>query len=111
MTTSPPQRSVDDIQKSPATSKVQTFLRKARGQVDRPDDKRFTYTSKETALGSASGSDVVPSEDGHDETYASGGSSRFYEPIATYEGRHRWDPTAEWSEKEEKLLVRRVCLE
>lgn len=40
--------------------------------------------------------------------YAQGGRSRFYEPIASYEGRHRWDPHAEWTEKEEKTLVRRV---
>jgi hypothetical protein len=39
---------------------------------------------------------------------AEGGSLEFYEPIAEYEGRHRYDPLAEWTEKEEKLLVRRV---
>lgn len=39
---------------------------------------------------------------------AAGGSLEFYEPIAEYEGRHRYDPLAEWTEKEEKLLVRRV---
>jgi hypothetical protein len=41
--------------------------------------------------------------------YADGGQSRFYEPIASYEGRHRWDPHAVWDEKEEKKLVRKVC--
>lgn len=39
---------------------------------------------------------------------AAGGSLEFYEPIAEYEGKHRYDPLAEWTEKEEKLLVRRV---
>lgn len=32
-----------------------------------------------------------------------------YKPIDSYEGRHRWDPYFEWSEKEEKKLVRKVC--
>lgn len=39
---------------------------------------------------------------------AAGGSVEFYEPIAEYEGKHRYDPLAEWTEKEEQLLVRRV---
>ncbi|KAJ6127861.1 Major facilitator superfamily domain general substrate transporter [Penicillium samsonianum] len=39
---------------------------------------------------------------------AAGGSLEFYEPIAEYEGKHRYDPLAEWTEKEEKLLVRRL---
>ncbi len=42
--------------------------------------------------------------------YASGVSADFYEPIPEYEGRHRYDPSAEWTEKEEKRLVRKVCL-
>jgi hypothetical protein len=39
---------------------------------------------------------------------AAGGSVELYAPIPEYEGRHRYDPTAEWTEKEEKVLVRRV---
>ncbi|KAH8883440.1 MFS general substrate transporter [Thozetella sp. PMI_491] len=45
---------------------------------------------------------------GTGEVYATGGLVSFYEPIATYEGRHRYDPTAEWTEQEEKRLVRRL---
>lgn len=40
--------------------------------------------------------------------WAAGASTRHYEPIPEYEGLHRWDPKAEWTEKEEKKLVRRV---
>ncbi|CAI7591859.1 unnamed protein product [Penicillium glandicola] len=39
---------------------------------------------------------------------ATGGSLEFYEPIPEYEGKHRYDPLAEWTEKEEKTLVRRL---
>lgn len=34
--------------------------------------------------------------------------AEFYEPCAEYEGRHRFDPKAQWTEKEEKQLVRKV---
>ncbi|CBF83667.1 hypothetical protein AN2959.2 [Aspergillus nidulans FGSC A4] len=33
---------------------------------------------------------------------------RFYKPIPEYEGIHRWDPDFDWSEEEEKRLVRKV---
>ena len=33
---------------------------------------------------------------------------RFYKPIDTYEGIHRWDPEVEWTPEEEKKLVRKV---
>ena len=31
-----------------------------------------------------------------------------YKPIATYEGAHRWDPAFEWTEQEEKKVIRKV---
>lgn len=34
----------------------------------------------------------------------------FYKPIEKYEGRHRFDMHATWSEDEEKNLVRRVSI-
>ncbi|KAL4981426.1 major facilitator superfamily domain-containing protein [Aspergillus falconensis] len=33
---------------------------------------------------------------------------RFYKPIPEYEGIHRWDPDFDWTEDEEKRLVRKV---
>lgn len=42
--------------------------------------------------------------------FIAGVSAEYYEPIAEYEGRHRYSPTAEWTEKEEKKLVRKVNL-
>ncbi|KAL1961791.1 hypothetical protein VTN77DRAFT_1041 [Rasamsonia byssochlamydoides] len=35
---------------------------------------------------------------------------RYYKPIDTYEGIHRWDPDFEWEEWEEKKIVRRIDL-
>lgn len=40
--------------------------------------------------------------------YAVGGSLASYEPIAKYEGKHRYDPNIEWTAPEEKRLIRRV---
>lgn len=42
--------------------------------------------------------------------WAVGGNIESYKPIAEYEGAHRWDPSFEWEEKEERKLVRRVSL-
>ncbi|KAL2002756.1 hypothetical protein VTN02DRAFT_6035 [Thermoascus thermophilus] len=35
---------------------------------------------------------------------------RYYKPIPTYEGIHRWDPEFEWTEEEEKKIVRKIDL-
>jgi hypothetical protein len=45
---------------------------------------------------------------GTGDAFVSGGATELYEPIPEYEGRHRYDPSAEWTEKEEKVLVRKV---
>lgn len=42
------------------------------------------------------------------DAFVGGGSLEAYEPIATYEGRHRYDPKAQWAEEEEKKLVRKL---
>lgn len=33
-----------------------------------------------------------------------------YQPADEYEGRHRWDPAATWTEKEEKSVIRKIDL-
>ncbi|KAB5585756.1 major facilitator superfamily domain-containing protein [Coniochaeta sp. 2T2.1] len=52
------------------------------------------------------------SDDSHQyvsgEVFAQGGQHQYYEPIAEYEGRHRYDPAAQWTEAEEKRLIRRL---
>ncbi|KAJ5738386.1 hypothetical protein N7493_001541 [Penicillium malachiteum] len=32
----------------------------------------------------------------------------YYKPIETYEGYHRWDPEFEWTEEEEKAVVKKI---
>lgn len=36
---------------------------------------------------------------------------RYYKPIPEYEGYHRWDPEFEWTEEEEKAVVKKVRLQ
>lgn len=53
-------------------------------------------------------------EQGRSKNYAEGTAFettedvRYYKPIPTYEGIHRWDPDFEWEEHEEKKIVRQV---
>lgn len=37
-------------------------------------------------------------------------ATEIYKPIQGFEGTHRFDPSATWTEAEEKALVRRVCI-
>ncbi|KAL3491846.1 major facilitator superfamily domain-containing protein [Aspergillus germanicus] len=55
-------------------------------------------------------SETFPSKQRYKEgdAYVGGGAVELYEPIPEYEGRHRYDPSAEWTESEEKKLVRRL---
>lgn len=41
--------------------------------------------------------------------FATGGNIESYKPIPEYEGAHRYDPKFQWSDAEERKLVRRVC--
>ena len=36
-------------------------------------------------------------------------SAEQYIPVDTHENKHRWDPSFQWTEEEEKKLVRTVC--
>lgn len=44
------------------------------------------------------------------QTFETESLESFYKPIHSYEGFHRFDPGFEWEAKEEKRLVRKVCL-
>lgn len=99
-------------------SGIKRFLRKARGQIDRPTPVSIVSITNfqkgedsgvsESKEGSGYDTPIGDVKQAKGEAYAEGGSSRYYEPIPEYEGRHRWDPTAEWTPSEEKRLVRRV---
>ncbi|CAI7677401.1 unnamed protein product [Penicillium manginii] len=41
-------------------------------------------------------------------TFNSGAGHHLYRPIDSYEGIHRWDPDFEWTENEEKRIVRKI---
>jgi hypothetical protein len=64
----------------------------------------------DTGSGSKSYSSVTTEDEkqASSAVYADGGLKRFYEPIEGYEGKHRWDPQVIWTEKEEKVLIRKV---
>ncbi|KAF3346474.1 hypothetical protein VD0002_g606 [Verticillium dahliae] len=70
----------------------------AQSATDSDNDATATPKSEEVYAGSG----------GKDTIWAAGASGALYEPIPEYEGRHRYDPTAVWTEKEEKKLVRRL---
>jgi hypothetical protein len=54
--------------------------------------------------------DASNSSSGDSRAFVKSGlnESEFYRPIDSYEGRHRYDPSFEWTAKEEKKLVRKV---
>jgi hypothetical protein len=55
-------------------------------------------SDKEQRLAPAAGKSTFHSVEDH----------RFYKPIDSYEGLHRWDPHFEWTPEEEKRIVRKV---
>jgi hypothetical protein len=100
----------------PSASRVQRFLRKARGQIEKPVNQNLQFEQRinskggESDSGSDHGASLGDTKQLAGAAYAEGGLTKFYAPIPEYEGRHRWDPTAEWTDAEEKRLVRRVSL-
>ncbi|SPO01798.1 related to putative tartrate transporter [Cephalotrichum gorgonifer] len=73
---------------------------------DAADSLYSSPTPLDSLLGDASSSPKTNYVTG--DAFVSGVSADFYEPIAGYEGRHRYDPSAEWTQKEEKTLVRKL---
>lgn len=105
----------------PQTSRLQAFLRKARGQIEKPPNRNLVESDTVIvpADGKGAGSDSG-STSGYSDThkyddqgggaFAKGAFTKHYAPIAAHEGRHRWDPLAQWTPEEEKKLVRRVSI-
>jgi len=98
---------------SPANSTFQRLFRKTRGQNEIEQNPAVESYPAEKKLrgsdsGSATGSSIGDETQLQGAVYAEGGQTRFYEPIPEFEGRHRWDPHAEWTEQEEKRLIRKV---
>lgn len=84
---------------------------------DKPE-KTWSDTSQpeyETAIGThdsktpgAATTSIFTRSNQHRTFDSDSGSETFYKPIDSFEGRHRWDPEFEWTEKEERRLVRKV---
>lgn len=70
----------------------QTSLDKQQHSLDKPDQHR----------------DIEDENTADDSVFNNAKAFDIYKPIDKYEGRHRFDPRATWSEAEEKKLVRRV---
>ena len=83
--------------KSRPTNETSSF---ARGHVQQ------AHTGEEDSIGTKSDLDRIPKVDEYS-------LDKYYVPIEAYEGRHRYDPKATWSETEERSLIRkldiRVC--
>jgi hypothetical protein len=61
------------------------------------------------ASSSASETDVQSSDIRKGQTFATSGlSARFYKPLDSYEGKHRYDPDFDWEPEEERKVVRKV---
>ena len=63
-------------------------------------DSSLSSSQKHNEIGSGNNSDGT--------VFSDPKAAEFYEPIEKYEGRHRFDPRATWSNEEERKLVRRV---
>ena len=89
-----------------AASGAARFIRRLRGQPDAKEtafaiDLARSETSSETFAGDVN---CKGTTDSTDDTSL----EKYYVPIDSYEGRHRYDPRAKWTEEEERALVRRL---
>ncbi|KAI4154716.1 MAG: hypothetical protein LQ340_001491, partial [Diploschistes diacapsis] len=94
-----------------AASGAARFVRRLRGQPDAKEtafatDLARSETSSETFAGDVNFKGTTDSTDNTS-------LEKYYVPIDSYEGRHRYDPKAKWTEEEERTLVRqldwRIC--
>ena len=61
------------------------------------------------ASASASESDVNSTAHAKGQTFAGSGlQSRFYKPLDSYEGKHRYDPDFDWEPEEERKVIRKA---
>ena len=93
---------------SPA-SWLKRVLYLARGQPDR--EVAFIQSHEPPSLSETSNDPILKDDDRKDlETpaFQEEHARDCYAPIDSYEGRHRYDPTAQWTEAEERVLVRKV---
>ncbi|KAJ5862934.1 hypothetical protein N7455_007002 [Penicillium solitum] len=74
----------------------------------------MSIEEKKTAQVAASSADGSDEEGQKNElskgegTFEASEGHHFYRPIDSYEGLHRWDPDFQWTETEEKRIVRKI---
>ncbi|KAJ5687944.1 hypothetical protein N7536_010563 [Penicillium majusculum] len=74
----------------------------------------MSIEEKKTAHVAASSADGSDEEGQKNElskgegTFEASEGHHFYRPIDSYEGLHRWDPDFQWTETEEKKIVRKI---
>ena len=99
-----------DIVSTPTTSSdapgAPKWLRKFKA-MDAPKEKAFAIDLTGSDTSSQNFTSDDPDKANGDET-ASHHLGKYYAPIDSYEGKHRYDPTARWTPEEEKRLVRRL---
>ncbi|MCJ1396044.1 hypothetical protein MMC18_008931 [Xylographa bjoerkii] len=99
------------------STKVARLLGRWKGQPD--EQAASTYSSEPVYQSEHSSIDGAVDHDVKDTVHADIDDDdnelrKFYEPIATYEGRHRYDPKAQWTSQEEKAnklqLDYKICV-
>lgn len=72
------------------------------------DNSEPEYAATTTGIGGETLEALRNRVSGGDATFEQTEDPRYYKPIDSYEGIHRWDPEFEWEEWEEKKIVRKV---
>ncbi|KAL3482525.1 major facilitator superfamily domain-containing protein [Aspergillus californicus] len=99
MASYPDKMAVNDATDSPVTVPVEADMKKSPHAVVESDSS------------SASGSrERAQYKEFNESAFDATEDPRFYKPIPEYEGIHRWDPNFDWTEQEEKRLIRKIDL-
>lgn len=71
-------------------------------------DRSFVTSRLGKSDSSLSSQGYTPDNNNDGSVFSDSRAAEFYEPIEKYEGRHRFDPRATWSDEEERKLIRKV---
>lgn len=71
-------------------------------------DPSAVQVTGESAYSTSSAGENTGPKKPQDSAFAGTEDPRYYRPIDAYEGLHRWDPYFDWTEQEEKRIVRKV---
>ncbi|MCJ1230111.1 hypothetical protein MMC12_006782 [Toensbergia leucococca] len=92
----------------PSSSSIARLLRRLKGQSNGRPTSSHTVESSSVSSSLSDPKSAEKTANIKSDVYREEGLQEFYVPIASYEGRHRYDPTAQWTEKEERSLIRRL---